>query len=604
MGRIPEETIETLRDRVDIVDLVGRHVSLRQSGRSFKGLCPFHDEKTPSFHVTPERGIFHCFGCGVGGDAFQFLMRHENLSFPEAVRSLARECGIEIPESEGGESGLGETLRDLNERAQALYRRALSRSEGAAARTYLAGRGLDDEAAERFGIGFAPDAWDTLTRALGKAKIPAEQGEKAGLLAARQSGGHYDLLRNRITFPIHDVRGRTIGFGGRALSADQEPKYLNTPETPVFRKREVLYGFPEALAAIRKSGRAVISEGYFDRIALAQDGVPEAVATCGTALSAEHAKGLRRRTAEVVLLFDGDAAGLRAMERALEILLPEGLRVRAGSMPSGSDPADVLQTDGPGALRRIVDEAPPALSQLIRRASENAQASPWEKADAVGAVVRVLALVQDAVERGEFSRQLALAVDARVEDIDAALRAERAGRRGRDEAPVEVRRRLPAEEARQARRLAQILLERPELCEEIVPDAERAQRLARFFPEPPWPELFTALASAPREGDLYHALAATLGEDAQELLRSLVAVGGAYDDSEAARRVANDTLLWAGERERKRLRRQTTKQLREDPGSDPAEFLAEKQRQLEERRAAQGFPPKASAPSEQSVDPV
>ncbi len=590
MGRIPEETIETLRERIDIVDLVGRHVSLRQSGRSFKGLCPFHDEKTPSFHVNPERSIFHCFGCGAGGDAFQFVMRHEALSFPEAVRSLAREAGVEIPESDGSDRGVTQQLRDINERAQRLFQRTLESPKGEAARAYLAGRGLDETAIERFGLGYAPDSWDTLTRALRGAGLDPALGESAGLLSARRGGeGYFDFFRGRVIFPIQDVRGQVVAFGGRALSSEQEPKYLNTTETPVFRKREAFYGFPEALAAIRKAGQVVVVEGYFDRIALALSGVAEAVATCGTALTREHARQLRRRTREVVLLFDGDAAGERALERALEVLLPEGLRVRAGVLPAGADPADVLEREGPEALRKVVDDAPPAFSFLIGRAAARGRSTPWEKADAVGAVIRQLAAVQNAVERGEFARQLALAVDARIEDVDAALRNELRERGTPDADPVATRPRRDGPEARNARHLARIWLERPALAAHL--DVED---VAALSPEAPWDTLLPALCTAAREarGERFdvHALAERLGEDARGELAAL-AVESDQVDADAAGRAAGDLLRWFRRRRAEQAARGATRQFRADPATDPAEILATKQRQIEERRRAQGLPP-------------
>ena len=449
MGRIPEETIEAIRNRTDIVDLIGRYVSLRQTGRSFKGLCPFHQEKTPSFHVHPERQIFHCFGCGEGGNGFVFLMKHENLSFPEAARSLASLCGIEIPEteSEPGEAGLLRRLREATAAAQSHYRTELLGAAGQVARAYLEQRGIDLATAQRFGLGYAPDSWDALARALGKAQIPAELGERAGLLAERKSGGHYDRLRGRVTFPIQDVRGDVVAFGGRVLPSaapkpdgDEGPKYLNTPESPLFRKREAFYGLPEALEAIRRSERAIIVEGYFDRIALARAGMPESLATCGTALTPEHARQLRRRTREVVLLFDGDEAGQRAVERSLAILLPEGVRVRAAALPPADDPDSVLARDGAEALRAIVDAAVPAVEAVIRRVSARAHATPWEKSDAVAAVAPLLALVADPVERGEHERQLALAVGVRPEDVKALVRREHAQRSGaahaRDDAPL------------------------------------------------------------------------------------------------------------------------------------------------------------------------
>ena len=229
MGRIPDEIIQQVRDRADVVELVGRSVSLKRAGRNYKGLCPFHDEKTPSFNVNPDRGTYYCFGCQEGGDVFSYLMKVENLTFAEVVRSLARDFGIEVPEARGENSGVSERIFAANDVAQASYREALSVS-GNPGEAYLGKRGLDAEDAARFGIGFAPDSWDHVGNALRSASIPAETGEKAGLLAPRNRGnGFYDRLRGRLSFPIQDARGRVIGFGGRALAADQEPKYLNTP---------------------------------------------------------------------------------------------------------------------------------------------------------------------------------------------------------------------------------------------------------------------------------------------------------------------------------------------------------------------------------------
>jgi DNA primase len=271
VGLIPDEIIQQIRERVDLVDLVGRFVTLKKAGRSYKGLCPFHGEKTPSFNVNPDRQAFYCFGCQTGGNAITFLMKIENLSFPEAARALARERGIEIPEEGSGERGLSERLFEANEVAQAAYRAALA-APGNPALAYLEKRGIDAASIERFGIGFAPDRWDFVATRLREKGIPAELGERAGILAPRSSGGHYDRLRGRVTFPIRDTRGRILGFGGRALGEGQEPKYLNTPESPIFRKREAFYGYPFALDPIRRGERAVVVEGYFDLIALHRAG--------------------------------------------------------------------------------------------------------------------------------------------------------------------------------------------------------------------------------------------------------------------------------------------------------------------------------------------
>ena len=466
MGRIPEDTIQTIRDRVDIVDLVGRHVTLKRAGRTWKGLCPFHQEKTPSFIVSPDRGTFHCFGCGEGGNAFAFLMRHENLTFPEAARSLAAELGIEIPESSReSDGGLSEKVLEACRLAASVYERALWSPEGEGARSYLTARGLDEDWIRKLGIGFAPDRWDTLTEEFRSAGVDPKMGERAGLLRERERGGHYDMLRGRLIFPIQDARGRVVAFGGRALGADQEPKYLNTPESPVFRKRESFYGLPHALEAIRKSDRVVISEGYFDRIALARAGVEESLATCGTALTEDHTRNLRRRTQHVVLLFDGDEAGQRAMLRALDVLLPSGLRVSAAKLPPGQDPDDVLLAEGADALSRLVDAAQPAVEVAIRRAVSAGCSTPWERADAVAAVVPLLAAIPDPVERSEFGRRLALAAGAEPADVMAAIRRQARDQEPAEEAPLAPRR-LSADE-RHFAEVLRILIDQPELTKQL-----------------------------------------------------------------------------------------------------------------------------------------
>ena len=576
MGRIPEDTLQVVRDRVDIVDLVGRYVSLKKAGRSHKGLCPFHHEKTPSFVVTPERGTWHCFGCGEGGNAFAFLMRHENLTFPEAVRSLAAELGIEIPETESGERGVLESVLRANALAQEYYQRSLAGEEGRGARDYLAGRGLSAEEWTRFGLGFAPDRWEGVVEVLRRAHIPGEVAERAGLARARPSGGHYDLLRGRVVFPIQDARGRVVAFGGRALAKDQDPKYLNTPESPVFRKREALYGLPQALEPMRRSDRAIVVEGYFDQLALARAGLGEALASCGTALTEEHAKSLSRRTRNVVLLFDGDEAGQRAMLRALEVMLPAGLRVRAAALPLGVDPDDFMRREGADALRQLVDSAPPALEVAITRAAAAGCRTPWERADAVRAVTPLLVLVPDPVERGEFGRRLALAVGADTADVAAALRRERQGDEP-EAAPAPARRMGP--EDRHYATLLRLLIDHPA---ELASVDERG--LLDLAPDADWRTLGAAVLASPPSalGGLVDELT---GEPRRRFSELANEPRPDLDDGERAPRVYSDTLAKLS---RVRLDHEQ-KALTARIASGQSD-LAEKQRQLERRRLAGSSP--------------
>ena len=575
MGRIGDEIIQEIRDRVDIVDLVGRHLTLKRSGRNYVGLCPFHGEKTPSFNVNSDRQSYYCFGCQEGGTVFSFLMHMENLTFPEAVRTLGRECGVEVPEAGGGEQGASEAIYRANEVAQAAYRKALA-EPGNPALAYLDARGINADTAEKFELGFAPDRWDTVVGALRAERIPAEVGVGAGLLAERKSSGHYDRLRGRLIFPIRDVRGRVVGFGGRAVGSDQEPKYLNTPETRVFRKREVLYGYPDALGPIRADERAVVVEGYTDRIALHRAGVECAVATCGTALTPDHVRDLRRRTREVVLLFDGDAAGQRALVKALEILLPDGLRVRAVELPAGDDPDSFYTREGADALRALVASAPAALESVIRRAAARGHSTPWEKADAVADVAALLSLVSGAVERGEFAAQLALAVGTEARHVEAAIAALRRGTDPRDAVPVQPRKRGP--EDRISGQIVRSLIEFPELAARIPRD-----ELAALFPAGPTGEIVSALLDdAPPHGASERATADVervcerLGTEAATLLRELAAADGELDEKTAGQ-IVDDALRWLRKQRRRREGRALTQQLR-DGGEDWRAVLEEKQR--------------------------
>ncbi len=602
MGRIPDATIQEIRDRADIVGLIGRYVELKQAGRNHKGLCPFHDEKTPSFNVNPDRGIFHCFGCEAGGDVIGFMMRYENLSFPEAVRSLAADLGIEVPE-EGGSAGRDESkgLFAALDLAQRCYREALTSAGGRPGADYLRQRGLDPETIERFGLGFVPDRWDTVTSALRAAGISSEVGETAGLILARQKGdGHYDRLRGRITFPIRDVRGRVIGFGGRALSKEQEPKYLNTPETPVFRKRTSFYGFPQALEPIRRSGRVIICEGYFDAIALARAGMGEALATCGTALTPDHAKQLRRRTTNVFLLFDGDAAGQKAMERAMAVLLPEGLRIRAVLLPDGQDPDDFLAARGADALRAVVERAPEALEVVLRRAISMGCQTPAEKADAVRHVAPLVARVENPVERTEWARRVAVATASDPRAVDAIVRQVGSGRSVPATQEVAVATPRPPARTpydRQLSELATIFVHAPGLA-----NPELCERLRTILPDGRWKTLIIQLLDAAEVGCIDEsgaldlaALEDRLDESDLVALRGLV-MGGQKDLVEAS--PANELvryLDWFEDKYRKWEEQEVTRRLH-DPQEDMQALLERKQALLEKKRAAVGISPGMTAP--------
>ena len=348
---ITDSVLAELRSAADIVEVIGEHTRLRKGGRSWKGLCPFHQERTPSFTVDREKGLYHCFGCGAGGDVIHFVRQMDRLDFPEAVESLADRFGVSIPRrAKGPREDRRERLLDAVAAAQRFYAAELARP-GNPGEEYLKQRGVPEEVSRRLGMGYAPDSWDALARSLSPA-FPEELLIEAGLLQPRPEGrGAYDRFRNRLLFVLRDDRGRPVGFGGRALAPDQEPKYLNSPETPLFQKKRLLYGLSEARDAIRRRNRAVLVEGYFDHLGMLGAGIEETVASMGTSLTPEHAEKLRRLCEGVVVGYDGDAAGRAAARAALGLLLAQSLRVSVVRMPDDIDPYDLLREEGArGAL--------------------------------------------------------------------------------------------------------------------------------------------------------------------------------------------------------------------------------------------------------------
>jgi len=444
---IPPAFVHELLSRIDIVEIVGRSVELKRAGSTWKGLCPFHGEKSPSFTVTPSRQTYHCFGCGVHGNAVGFLMEQHGMGFIEAVRDLAQQAGLSVPE-EAGQPGDREeaarqkqkqlTLNEVLARAAEGYRRQLKASERAIA--YLKGRGLSGEVAARFGLGYASDGWRGLASVFPSYDDPLL--EESGLVIAQPdearpgdvgeapSGKRYDRFRDRIMFPIRSVQGAVIGFGGRVLDRG-EPKYLNSPETAVFSKGRELYGLFEARTAIRQRGHALVVEGYMDVVALAQAGFENAVATLGTACTAEHVQKLVRFTDSVVFSFDGDSAGRRAAGRALEASLAHAVDTRTFRflfLPAEHDPDSFVRERGAEAFEQAIAAAVPLSRQVLALAAEDADLASAEGRARFLASGRPLwsALPDGMLKRqllGEFASRGALP----VEELAAAWRASRPG---------------------------------------------------------------------------------------------------------------------------------------------------------------------------------
>jgi len=377
-GQIPQRFIDDLLARVDVVEVVGERVALKKAGRNHSGLCPFHQEKTPSFTVSADKQFYHCFGCGAHGNALRFLMEYDRLSFPEAVEQLAGQLGLTVPR-EGADDPRAQARErkrregvNLLELAASFFRERLKMPEGRAARDYLAGRGLSPAVLADFGIGYAPHDWEALRRHLSERGVPESVQVEYGLLVLREESGRtYDRFRDRVMFPIRDVRGRTIAFGGRVLG-DAKPKYLNSPETPVFHKGRELYGLFEARQANTRLERLVIVEGYMDVVALAQFGIRNAVATLGTSTSEEHLTRLFRLVDEVVFCFDGDRAGRQAATRALETVLPQmidGRQARFLFLPEGEDPDSLVRREGAEAFADRITCASPLSEFLFDQAA-------------------------------------------------------------------------------------------------------------------------------------------------------------------------------------------------------------------------------------------
>ncbi|MEE8094539.1 MAG: DNA primase [Gammaproteobacteria bacterium] len=422
-GLIPQPFIDGLIARADIVEVVGNRVTLKKAGREYKAVCPFHDEKTPSFTVSPTKGFYHCFGCGAHGTAIGFLMNYENLGFVEAVEALAEMLGLEVPRSgEDRHAGRDEALYAILGEADQIYRNALRQNSGAI--DYLKRRGIDGATAGRFAMGYAPDAWDTILKELGSSDARISQLRDAGLVTRNEQGRQYDRFRDRIMFPIRDPRGRIVGFGGRVLG-DGEPKYLNSPETPVFHKGQALYGLYEARQMQGRAAEILVVEGYLDVASLAQHGVEPAVATLGTATTAEHVRRLTRLTDRVIFCFDGDRAGRAAAWRALETALPHAggtVEVKFLLPPAGHDPDSLVREMGAESFRAMLATAKPLSEFLLEELRSRVDLTSADGRSRLTALVRpLLTRLPVGVYRELLLERLAELVGLTAERLDTLL---------------------------------------------------------------------------------------------------------------------------------------------------------------------------------------
>jgi DNA primase len=548
-GRIVREDVEALRRQADIVQVVGDYTTLKRAGKDFKGLCPFHAERTPSFHVAPGDNFFHCFGCGASGDLYDFLQRIEGLDFPESVEALARRVGYtlryeELTAKDRRALGQRTKLVDVTRAALEFFRAQLYAEDGRVARDYLKDRGFGREDADRFELGYAPNEWDRLSLSLRDAGIRQEDLIETGLSVRNDRGGLRDRFRGRLIFPIHDPGGDVIGFGGRVLpgldyGGFDPPKYLNSAETPLYRKSRVLYGVPQARPDIVRAETVLICEGYTDVMALHQAGFGNAVATCGTAVGVEHLRSVARYADRVVFAFDGDAAGVKAAERAWEAAVElastsgsgAALELRVLSLPDGQDPADAARELGADGMRALVDDALPVVPFVLRHRLADADLST--EAGRTAALHEALAILKrepDPDLRREWARTevaagIGLAYDfvARSAarqgiDLDRHEGVATAGRRrpeGADHASARTR--LDRAQVQRERAVLRVALRSPEL----LPD-EWYELREDDLTHPVARSIFATLARAGGAGvDLHVVLEAAEDDDLRATIRGL-----------------------------------------------------------------------------------
>ncbi|MDB5035283.1 MAG: primase [Chlorobi bacterium] len=493
MAAIPEEIVDRVKNEANIVDVISDYVRLRRTGKNWLGLCPFHDDKKPSFHVEPQRGIFKCFACGKGGNVFTFLMELNGWTFPETVRSLAQALGIEIPEDTkdrqqySDNERLAAAVRD----AADFYLQTLRSDTGLAAQAYFRKRGLTDETITRFGLGYSPDDWEQLLNRLTQGGYSPQELERAGLVIKREGrSGWYDRFRGRAMFPIFTTTGRVVGFGARRMKEDpDQPKYINSSESPIYQKSRVLYGLFQAKDAIRRSGMALLVEGYIDVISLHQSGINTAIATCGTAIATEHADLISRYCTRVVLVFDSDLAGQNATERGIDVLLRKGIDVSVLRLPDGEDPDTFVQKFGQKEFERRIGESTSFLEFLARRMKNAGDFdAPDRQTESIRAIVSTISLIPDALKRELYIQKLAadyhLPEALMAQEVERAL-GEKAGRRRRELLPKPATPPIPEEDA-----VAIAAPAEPAPMGEPIPPARTAR------PVPPKPVTRSELPSA------------------------------------------------------------------------------------------------------------
>ena len=475
--------IADTKARLSIVDVIQGFVSLKKSGKNHIGLCPFHDDNNPSMHVNDEKGFFHCFSCGAGGDVFGFLMRYSNIGFHEALKELARRAGVRLPasrprtKSAKKKEAASARLFEINSLVCSFYHKNLlgSGKNSARSREYLESRGITSEIIREFKLGFAPDSWEALIKFASSRNIGIKELEELGLVIARESGsGHYDRFRNRIIFPISEITGRVCGFGGRTLAKDEskQPKYMNSPESPVFDKKSVLYGLYHSKNEIGRNRKAVMVEGYMDFIKLYANGIRNVVATLGTSFTNEHARLLRRFCEEVVIVYDGDAAGIRSAVRAGEILLEQGISSSICCIPDGLDPDDYLEEHGPESLGELIAGAVGVSDFIIDDTFARYREKKMSSGESLRFLADMVSKIKDPVRRAEAVSRATGVFGIRESEFLSMLKISDPGKNRGSLAPTAL---IPEKNVHE-REIVRILLKFPHLL-----SAEKIESVGEHF---------------------------------------------------------------------------------------------------------------------------
>lgn len=555
-----DNTLEDIKNSIDIVELISEYVHLKKAGQNWKGLCPFHTEKTPSFTVSPAKQIFHCFGCGAGGDIFTFLTRYETLTFPEALNMLAKKAGITLKVSQKSavRAGEKEILINMHRDATGFFRQNLPKNPKAAA--YFRERGIDKENLDVFELGFALKSWNALLNYLTRKGYKLEDIKKAGL-AVQGDKGYYDTFRDRVMFPIHDLKGDVIAFGGRSIDGS-EPKYLNSPETPIFNKRRVLYGLNSAKDSIKKHGNVLFMEGYLDVIAAHMFGFSNAVAALGTALTPDHGKLIKRFVEDVFLVFDSDQAGIKAVRNAAGILLECGLEVKILSVPDNEDPDSFLRKNGKEAFEALIKDPPHVIDFFVKHGGK--------KHIVADEVFEIVAKMPNEILQEEYITRLADIIDVDEQRVRERFRKKRtqlkSGHRGQ-QPQTETR---PRQRSQNEIYLIQLLLQMPERVKEIsgmISDND--------FKDGTLKSIFRKIIEGPT--DLNDLLLKCEGEEKDVL--SGISLSPELEDPE---KVLSDCIRWINGNKRGVLKRKLQAKIKEAEANKDLELLKQLQVEFQE----------------------